>query len=348
MFGLASLLVIGFVIAFVFLPIADQGEDVVAAVRNSNLALGLTLGLALFLIGTGAIHWAKLMPDHEVVHERPVAQHRRGPRGHLAEFEQGAEDSGFGRRKLIRNSLIGDAAASMPAVVLLRDLGPLPGNVKNHTLWGKDVRVMTDAPSRDRSAGRPRDRVTGQCHAGDLRGPPRGRSRPPQRAGEVGGDHGPDVARGDRRRPGPGELERRGHPRLLQDLHVGCPINLYEQTSHNVLCPCHQSTFDLADNGQVIFGPAARNLPQLPLTVDDEDTCGTERLHRAGGTELLGAGMSVVVNATGKVVGFVDDRITINNWLRRNLRKVSPTTGRSCSARSPSTASSCCSCRGRF
>ena len=34
--------------------------------------------------------------------------------------------------------------------------------------------------------------------------------------------------------------------------------------------------------------------------------------------------MSVVVNATGKVVGFVDDRITINNWLRRNLRKVFP------------------------
>ena len=34
--------------------------------------------------------------------------------------------------------------------------------------------------------------------------------------------------------------------------------------------------------------------------------------------------MSVVVNAAGKVVGFVDDRITINNWLRRNLRKVFP------------------------
>ena len=34
--------------------------------------------------------------------------------------------------------------------------------------------------------------------------------------------------------------------------------------------------------------------------------------------------MSVVVNATGKVVSFVDDRITINNWLRRNLRKVFP------------------------
>ena len=52
--------------------------------------------------------------------------------------------------------------------------------------------------------------------------------------------------------------------------HVGCPISLYEQQTHHLLCPCHQSTFDLADNGKVIFGPAARPLPQLPLTVDSE------------------------------------------------------------------------------
>ena len=52
--------------------------------------------------------------------------------------------------------------------------------------------------------------------------------------------------------------------------HVGCPISLNEQQSHHLLCPCHQSTFDLADNGRVIFGPAARALPQLPIEVDDE------------------------------------------------------------------------------
>jgi ubiquinol-cytochrome c reductase iron-sulfur subunit len=52
--------------------------------------------------------------------------------------------------------------------------------------------------------------------------------------------------------------------------HVGCPISLWEQQTHDVLCPCHQSTFDLADNAKVIFGPAARPLPQLPLIVDDE------------------------------------------------------------------------------
>ncbi len=40
--------------------------------------------------------------------------------------------------------------------------------------------------------------------------------------------------------------------------HVGCPISLYEQRTHHLLCPCHQSTFDLADSGNVVFGPAAR------------------------------------------------------------------------------------------
>jgi ubiquinol-cytochrome c reductase iron-sulfur subunit len=52
--------------------------------------------------------------------------------------------------------------------------------------------------------------------------------------------------------------------------HVGCPISLYERTTHHLLCPCHQSTFDLADSAKVVFGPAARPLPQLALMVDDE------------------------------------------------------------------------------
>ena len=52
--------------------------------------------------------------------------------------------------------------------------------------------------------------------------------------------------------------------------HVGCPIALYEQHTHHLLCPCHQSTFDLTQECKVIFGPASHALPQLPITVDDE------------------------------------------------------------------------------
>ena len=52
--------------------------------------------------------------------------------------------------------------------------------------------------------------------------------------------------------------------------HVGCPVALYEQQTHHLLCPCHQSTFDIADGAKVVFGPAKRPLPQLPITVDAE------------------------------------------------------------------------------
>jgi ubiquinol-cytochrome c reductase iron-sulfur subunit len=47
--------------------------------------------------------------------------------------------------------------------------------------------------------------------------------------------------------------------------HVGCPISLYEQQTHHLLCPCHQSTFDLADKGQGRLRPGRAPLPQLPI-----------------------------------------------------------------------------------
>jgi ubiquinol-cytochrome c reductase iron-sulfur subunit len=50
--------------------------------------------------------------------------------------------------------------------------------------------------------------------------------------------------------------------------HVGCPVGLYEHRTHHLLCPCHQSTFDVANDAEVIFGPAHRPLPQLKITVD--------------------------------------------------------------------------------
>lgn len=51
--------------------------------------------------------------------------------------------------------------------------------------------------------------------------------------------------------------------------HAGCPVGLYEATSHQLLCPCHQSTFDVLRGAKPIFGPAAVSLPQLPLAVDE-------------------------------------------------------------------------------
>jgi ubiquinol-cytochrome c reductase iron-sulfur subunit len=57
--------------------------------------------------------------------------------------------------------------------------------------------------------------------------------------------------------------------------HAGCAIALYrapmfEPTDPKpaLVCPCHYSTFDPATGGTVIFGPAGRKLPMLPLEVD--------------------------------------------------------------------------------
>jgi ubiquinol-cytochrome c reductase iron-sulfur subunit len=52
--------------------------------------------------------------------------------------------------------------------------------------------------------------------------------------------------------------------------HVGCPVALYEQTTKHILCPCHQSTFNAPQGAAVLFGPAPRPLPQLPIGVDSQ------------------------------------------------------------------------------
>jgi ubiquinol-cytochrome c reductase iron-sulfur subunit len=57
--------------------------------------------------------------------------------------------------------------------------------------------------------------------------------------------------------------------------HAGCAIALYRKPTFPpveprpaLVCPCHYSTFDPANAGKVLFGPAGRPLPQLPLFVD--------------------------------------------------------------------------------
>ena len=57
--------------------------------------------------------------------------------------------------------------------------------------------------------------------------------------------------------------------------HAGCAVALYRKPTFPVvephaalICPCHYSTFDPARGGAVIYGPAGRPLPQLPLMID--------------------------------------------------------------------------------
>jgi ubiquinol-cytochrome c reductase iron-sulfur subunit len=54
--------------------------------------------------------------------------------------------------------------------------------------------------------------------------------------------------------------------------HAGCPVALYRAAARQLFCPCHQSTFDVLTGGNRIFGPAARGLPQLPLSLASDGT----------------------------------------------------------------------------
>ncbi|MEV6610790.1 ubiquinol-cytochrome c reductase iron-sulfur subunit [Kutzneria sp. NPDC051319] len=51
--------------------------------------------------------------------------------------------------------------------------------------------------------------------------------------------------------------------------HLGCPVSLFEQQTDRLLCPCHQSQFDVLRSAVPVFGPAVRPLPQLPIAVDE-------------------------------------------------------------------------------
>jgi len=274
MFGLATLLTLGFCVAYFAIP----EEETFLNTSAMNLALGLTLGGALLLIGIGAIQWAKkLMDDHEIVEMRhPSASSPEDRREAVAALDMGAAESGFGRRTMIRNSLLGSLAAlGLPAVVLLRDLGPLPGDALETTVWAKGMRVVLDVAG---TPIRPDEVELGALINGEPEIVFRNEEDEPLEGAEKQAVKAKAAVILVRIRPDeitpPEGRENWGVDGILCYskicTHVGCPISLYEQLTHHVLCPCHQSTFDLADGGKVIFGPAHRPLPQLPLGVDEE------------------------------------------------------------------------------
>lgn len=271
LFVLSMLATIGFIASFV----AIRKEEVVYVwpighVNALNFALGTTFGLALFTIGAGAVHWARtLMSDHEIADDRhPIEAPPEVRRQVISDFRQGTVESGFGRRKLVRNTMFGAMAlVPLSGVVLLRDLGPLPEDKLRHTLWGKGkllVNTNTHEPLK------PEDIQVGSLTFAQ-----------PEGLEHDDPDFNKEIAKAAlmivRLEPGDIKDEQEldwSHEGIVAYskicTHVGCPVSLYEQQTHHVLCPCHQSTFDLTDGARVIFGPAGHPLPQLRIGVNAE------------------------------------------------------------------------------
>jgi ubiquinol-cytochrome c reductase iron-sulfur subunit len=279
LFAAAALLMILAVVAYVLIPV-DAGVNLplAGAVGALNLALGLSFGLGILCIGLGAIHWArKLMPGTEVVASRHEMRSSTDERAEaVAAFERGLADSGFAQRPMIRRTLLGAMVLlPLPLVVMLRDLyvapegAPSPVEQLSETIWDNGVRIVSDVAERPL---RLEDIPVGGLVAAV-----------PENLHEVEEAEGNLNARAKAAiilvRMAPSEIvSQQGDGWGIEGVlafskictHVGCPIALYEQRTHHLLCPCHQSTFDLADSGNVVFGPAARRMPQLPIAVDEE------------------------------------------------------------------------------
>jgi ubiquinol-cytochrome c reductase iron-sulfur subunit len=280
LFVIAFLAGVGFIAAYVGLEIGvgqiPKGANPVVAVLRSNLALGTSLSVVLLALGAGSVIWVRhLTPNIEIAEERHDLNSAPEERkAFQREFAEGAAISQVTRRPLMRRTLLlATAPLALAPLVLLRDLGPLPATSLRHTVWRKGLRAVTLGGLRPLTPA-------------DLSTPGALITVIPE--GFQDNDDALAKAGVILIKFAPGELHiptNYDGGTLVSTMnwtvdnivayskictHVGCPVALYEQTTHHILCPCHQSTFDAANGANVIFGPAARALPQLPLMLTSE------------------------------------------------------------------------------
>jgi ubiquinol-cytochrome c reductase iron-sulfur subunit len=299
-FGLSAICTILFGVSYFTFDIGDNWH-VAGGLGASNVALGVTLGLSLLFIGIAIIHWSrKLMGDHELVEMRhPSYSEEVDRKRTLDDLKTGFEETGIARRPLIVRSALGSLALlGVPTVILLRDLGTLPGDKLEHTIWGqggRKIKVIEDGEEVEVTVPLmriARDAIGTPILASDLEIGDLVNAQPevlfnPERyyveEAEVEGAalqthkskaslillrmEPADIT------PGKGREDWSVNGIVAYSkicTHVGCPISLNERTTHHLLCPCHQSTFDMTNSGKVVFGPAGRPLPQLPIAVDEQ------------------------------------------------------------------------------
>ncbi len=269
LFGLSSIAAIAFVVSY-FAIDPDKGIFIPGIGETSlyNIVLGVTFAVALLGIGIGAVHWAKtLMPDTEMVEERHPLRASDADRTRVVDnLLEGGDAAQINRRPLIKYSLGGALGLfALPLLLpLVGGLGPLPGPGFSQTIWKKGDRLIRDPEHTPIRADQVTigsvfhvlpDSITDSEHVLEDKAKAAVllmRLNPEDIQVEQEKDWGYDgiVA----------------YSKICT--HVGCPVGLYEQQTHHLLCPCHQSTFDVLDGAKPIFGPAAQRLPQLPLAID--------------------------------------------------------------------------------
>jgi ubiquinol-cytochrome c reductase iron-sulfur subunit len=276
--GLAGL---GFLISYIWWPYEYKSGFNIN--KYYTPMLGITLGLTLLSIGLAIITWGKkLLPDEISVqdrHDQISDQTERKLTG--ATMLNMVDELGVKRRPLLAGAaLLGLAPVGALAVApivggLIKD--PHHPDVLVHTGWdnkltnnGQPIRLVRD----DLTPIRPEDvSVGGQMTVF------------PGIAGGNTNDYADSPTLLIHLRDEDAEELRGNLPHVKDNLHnmygnlvayskicthAGCPASLFEQQTNILLCPCHQSQFNILDNARPIFGPATRRLPMLPINVDSD------------------------------------------------------------------------------
>jgi ubiquinol-cytochrome c reductase iron-sulfur subunit len=229
--------------------------------------LGLSLGLAFLCAAAASVlAGARLVSQEEHVETRPVLDDQERADDAIASYSEGS--ARLSRKRLLLTAATGAGGALAAALVVPAfSLGPNATKVLSESPWRRGRRVVDDA-------GRPIRAV--DVGVGSFRtGFPEHASKEQLasaivvvriRADEL---DLPD----DRRDWAPDGIL--AFSKICP--HAGCAITLFRYPTFDdtapgpaLICPCHYSTFTVADGGTRTFGPAARSLPQLPLALDAE------------------------------------------------------------------------------
>jgi ubiquinol-cytochrome c reductase iron-sulfur subunit len=230
------------------------------AIGGQTQLEGILLAIALGGIGLGIVLWAQhLLPTDITIQPR----HQLASNADAAETVRGAAAEGaITRRTLLLRSL-GGAVAALAAglAVPVLSLGPAPTGPGQATGWRRGTRLVGLDGTPIRATDVPLDSVATVFPDGS----------PGSAIGQavlIRVD--PALLRLPADRLGGAPEGYVAYSKICT--HAGCPVGLYRTEEHRLLCPCHQSTFDVLDGAVPSSGPAARPLPQLPIQIQSDGT----------------------------------------------------------------------------
>ncbi len=255
------------IIAFLIAIAAALGFLFTYWTGGNNLLLGGTLALSFAALGASFVlysHW--LMADKQAIEPREELPSPPDEREAVAQtFAESADD--IHRRSLLK-WIVGGATAMIGGMVIsvIRSFGSAPDKSLFDTVWKSGQRLMT---------------LEGDAVSVNALQPGNFIVVFPE--GSIGAEKAqtmlirvkPDLLRLPPERSNWAPQGYVAYSRVCT--HAGCAVGLYETTTCLLLCPCHQSTFDVLKAADPTGGPAARPLPQLPLYAD------ADGILRAGG-----------------------------------------------------------------